>query len=63
MFSGIEHTLDVPGLTKESWLLYRATNPKPLIQDAFPRIAKEWREFMKTGVTPDEWNDQFGGME
>ena len=26
-----------------------------LIQDAFPNLTAEQREFYKTGITPDEW--------
>jgi hypothetical protein len=26
-----------------------------LIQDAFPMLNSEEREFIKTGITPDEW--------
>tara|TARA_R110000803_G_scaffold189364_1_gene251852 strand:+ start:230 stop:394 length:165 start_codon:yes stop_codon:yes gene_type:complete len=32
-----------------------------LIQDAFPNLDAEQREFILTGVTPQEWNDTFGG--
>lgn len=30
-----------------------------LIQDAFPELDAEEREFIMTGVTPQEWNDAF----
>jgi hypothetical protein len=30
------------------------------IQDAFPNLSPEDREFIKTGITPEEWNDLFG---
>lgn len=32
---------------------------KRLIQDVFPRLAKEDREFLMTGCTPEEWNKEF----
>jgi hypothetical protein len=31
-----------------------------LIQDAFPTLSADEREFLKTGITPDEWEAIFG---
>ena len=31
-----------------------------LIQDAFPNLTPDEREFIKTGVTRDEWDAMFG---
>ena len=31
-----------------------------LIQEAFPTLDADQREFMMTGVTPEEWNKAFG---
>ena len=31
-----------------------------LIQDAFPNLSVEQREFILSGITPQEWNDTFG---
>jgi len=31
-----------------------------LIQDAMPNLTVGEREFIKIGVTPDEWDDIFG---
>jgi hypothetical protein len=31
-----------------------------LIQDAFPHLHKAYREFIKTGTTPSEWDEMFG---
>ena len=30
-----------------------------LIQDAMPNLTADEREFIKTGITPDEWNETF----
>ncbi len=30
------------------------------IQDAAPHLPKEEREFILTGITPEEWRDTFG---
>jgi hypothetical protein len=32
---------------------------KMLIQDAFPFLSNDEREFIMTGITPDEWNEMF----
>ena len=34
-----------------------------LVQDAFPNLDKEQREFLISGITPDEWNKTFGEEE
>ena len=31
-----------------------------LLQDAFPNLSPAEREFIKTGITPEEWDDFFG---
>lgn len=32
-----------------------------LIQDAFPMLSAGEREFIKTGITPQDWDAMFGG--
>ena len=34
-----------------------------LIQDVMPDISADEREFIMTGITPDEWNAMFGEDE
>lgn len=34
-----------------------------LIQDAFPQLSAEQREFLITGITPTEWNATFGSWD
>jgi hypothetical protein len=31
-----------------------------LIQNAFPMLSADQREFIKTGITPQEWEEMFG---
>jgi hypothetical protein len=31
-----------------------------LVQDAFPNLDKGQREFLISGITPQEWNETFG---
>ena len=34
-----------------------------LIQNAMPHLSADNREFIKTGITPEEWNEAFGEEE
>ena len=34
-----------------------------LIQDAMPQLSADDREFIKTGITGEEWDQVFGGSE
>lgn len=56
MFTGKVHTLDVP-CTEEQ---YRAWQSGVHIQNAMPNVSADLREFVMTGVTPEEWNKIFG---
>ena len=31
-----------------------------LVQDVFPNLSKEEREFLISGITPQEWEETFG---
>ena len=31
-----------------------------LVQDAFPQLSAAGREFIKTGITPEEWEEYIG---
>ena len=31
-----------------------------LVQDAFPELNDDQREFLVSGITPEEWDDMFG---
>lgn len=59
--SGISRTIDIPISYEE----YNRWNKGELIQNAFPNISAGEREFILTGITTDEWEDQFGpeGLE
>lgn len=37
------------------------THGKLYIQDAFPELSDGQREFIKTGITTEEWNKYMGG--
>lgn len=53
--SNITRTLDLP-VTEEQILAYENGS---LLQDAFPNLTAEEREFCKTGMTAEEWNQLF----
>jgi hypothetical protein len=36
---------------------------KPLIQNFFPELNKDEREFVLTGVSPHEWDELFGNED
>jgi hypothetical protein len=56
-FSGKVNTREIP-VTQEqlgAWF-----ERKGLIQDIMPNISADDREFIKTGITPEEWDEAFG---
>ena len=64
-FTGKEATMELP-LTKQeldeglarSW----SANPgfgTEHMQDIFPQLSADHREFLMTGATPEEWNEMF----
>ena len=59
MFSGIERTLDLP-ITEAQLSDWTAGT---LIQNAMPDLSADEREFVMTGVTAEEWSNEFGTIE
>lgn len=60
--TGKLHTMGLPVTAQEvrAWL----ENPAaPHVQDAFPNLTDDEREFILTGITPDEWDELVGGSE
>lgn len=63
--SGGYHSMVLP-LTREAFedgLALWATTSGMLIQDAFPALDRDQREFLMTGATPEEWEKAFGEEE
>ena len=50
------HTLDLP-ITTEQWARYESG--RGYIQDIFPGLTADEREFIKTGLMPGEWEEIF----
>lgn len=59
MISNTEYTLDLD-ITEEQVRLY---NCGALLQDAFPNLNADEREFFKTGITKEEWDAEFSEEE
>ena len=51
-FSGVENTLEIP-CTQEQLDRWKAGE---FIQRAMPDVSAELREFIMTGITPEEWD-------
>lgn len=56
MISGIVHTREI---AVEPWQLKRWQEGE-LIQIAMPNLSANDREFLMTGITPEEWDSAFG---
>lgn len=66
-------TLTITGrcpISNKEWRLeglevdaYNRWRSGELIQDAFPRLAKDQRELLISGVTPEAWEQTFGEEE
>tara|TARA_B100001778_G_scaffold83001_1_gene67336 strand:+ start:33 stop:236 length:204 start_codon:yes stop_codon:yes gene_type:complete len=53
LLSGRTNTIFIEGLTQDMLTAYEGGE---LIQDALAGIAPEMREFVMTGITPEEWS-------
>jgi hypothetical protein len=58
-FTGITRTLDL-NITEAQVEAYANG---ALLQVAFPTLNADEREFYKTGITGEEWDQMFGGAE
>lgn len=55
MISGKSHTMEL-SVTEDQMKRFEDGE---LIQDSFPNLSDEEREFILTGITPAEWNAAF----
>jgi hypothetical protein len=55
--SGITRTLELDITATQLW---NYTNGGYLLQNAFPNLDADKREFVKSGVTAEEWEELFG---
>ena len=56
LISGNINTMSLP-ITEEQ---YTAWEQGTLVQVAMPHLSPDEREFVMTGITPEEWADNFG---
>lgn len=54
-FSGVVRKVRMP-VTEEHFRRWRSGS---LIQDAFPHLTPDQREFLMTGITQEEWDETF----
>lgn len=59
VFTGKEHQFDLP-ITEDQLAAWKAGT---LVQDAFPHLTLDQREFLISGATPQEWKDVFDKEE
>ena len=62
-FTGKVHQMEIPLTPKEYGKCATLWQTGMLIQDAFPMLSADEREFIKTGITPQEWDSMFGDDE
>ena len=53
--SGKTHSMEIDVSEKQIALWREGA----LIQDVMPSLSADEREFLMTGITPDEWNEMF----
>jgi hypothetical protein len=57
--SGKMNSMELP-ITEAQLMAHRNGE---LVQNVFPTLSVEEREFLVSGISPKEWNDLFGNME
>lgn len=59
--SGVTRSMTMP-IPVEKWDRWLNTPPseRPHVQDYFPELNADQREFILTGITPEEWEEVFG---
>lgn len=59
-FTGVVHEMEID-VTAEQLAALQA--PGALIQKVLPHLSADEREFIATGITPQQWADFVGGGE
>lgn len=62
MYTGKIHTkdLDITQGQLDAWENASDDDPNRHIQDAFPHLSADEREFLLTGCTQEEWDEMWG---
>ena len=61
--SGLTHTIDIDVTQEQLDRIEARRENRELIQRIVPDLPKELREFLMTGITPEEWNEIFAEEE
>jgi hypothetical protein len=56
MLTGEVHSMELPITSKQ---LSTWDSGKGLIQEVFPKLTADQREFIMSGITQDEWDNAF----
>ena len=55
-FTGQTHTREIPVIEEKLIAWENTPNQlRPMVQHAFPELSADDREFILTGITPEEW--------
>ena len=61
---GVERTIEIPLTEAEFTAAFWAwRDDRVLIQDAFPTLTPGQREFIKSGITDEQWEELFNDPE
>lgn len=55
--TGKEYSVVVEG---DKYVHWKHSDKRPHVQDVFPDLGPEQREFLMTGMTPEEWDEDIG---
>jgi len=56
LLTGNVNTMELPTTQEKLDIFFNSPkNERPLIQDLFPELSVDEREFLQTGATPEEW--------
>jgi len=56
--TGKINSREIP-VTAEAYEAWRTRRDTRMVQDAFPELSAEDREFLLSGITPEEWSAAF----
>lgn len=59
--SGVVNEMEIPVSPERIAAFFQEGSP--LVQNAFPELNVDQREFLVSGITPTEWNNIFGEDE
>jgi hypothetical protein len=62
ILTGRDHVRDIP-ITPEQLEELNTPRRRRLIQDIVPDLSPEDREFLLSGITPEEWAEEFHQQE